>query len=168
MPEALIHYVIGDATRPRGGGNKIIVHCCNNKGLWGAGFVVALSKRWARPEHEYRAWSRCPRTLCFQLYGERFELGAVQFVPVEYDITVANLVGQHDVGPDRDGTPPVRYQFIEIGLQKTAAKARTLKATIHMPRMGCGLAGGRWERIEEIIKKTCAGLEVYVYDLPKE
>jgi hypothetical protein len=49
-----------------------------------------------------------------------------------------------------------------------AAKARELNATVHMPRIGCGLAGGTWERIEPLIQRTLidAGIEAHVYDLP--
>ena len=45
-----IRYVIGDATAPEGEGPKVIVHVCNDIGGWGRGFVVALSKRWDKPE----------------------------------------------------------------------------------------------------------------------
>ncbi len=36
-----------------------------------------------------------------------------------------------------------------------------------MPRIGCGLAGGKWEEIEPIIQSALLenGIEVYVYDL---
>jgi hypothetical protein len=36
-----------------------------------------------------------------------------------------------------------------------------------MPRIGCGLAGGKWEQIEPIIERTLAdaGIHVNVYDL---
>jgi hypothetical protein len=35
-----------------------------------------------------------------------------------------------------------------------------------MPRIGCGLAGGDWNKVEAIINKTLIsnGLEVFVYD----
>jgi hypothetical protein len=35
-----------------------------------------------------------------------------------------------------------------------------------MPRIGCGLAGGKWEQIEPIIERTLLNknVEVYVYD----
>jgi O-acetyl-ADP-ribose deacetylase (regulator of RNase III) len=38
-----------------------------------------------------------------------------------------------------------------------------------MPRIGCGLAGGSWEEIEPIIKRTLTdqGVEVVVYDFAK-
>jgi hypothetical protein len=32
-----------------------------------------------------------------------------------------------------------------------------------MPRIGCGLAGGKWEEIEPIIKKLMT-VDTYVYD----
>ena len=35
----------GDATSPQAKGPKIIAHACNDIGGWGAGFVVAVSKR---------------------------------------------------------------------------------------------------------------------------
>ena len=36
-----------------------------------------------------------------------------------------------------------------------------------MPRIGCGLAGGDWNKVEKIINETLIdkGIEVYVYDL---
>ena len=41
-----------------------------------------------------------------------------------------------------------------------------LEASVHMPRIGCGLAGGKWEEIEPIItdELTSQGIEVSVYD----
>lgn len=49
---------------------------------------------------------------------------------------------------------------------KSADEALKLKASIHMPRIGCGLAGGKWEEIEIIIERTLIknNVEVYVYD----
>lgn len=48
-----------------------------------------------------------------------------------------------------------------------AVEALELEASVHMPRIGCGLAGGRWEKIEPIISDelTSHGIEVTVYDL---
>jgi O-acetyl-ADP-ribose deacetylase (regulator of RNase III) len=79
---------------------------------------------------------------------------------------VANVIGQHGL---RSGgrKPPIRYEAVEQCLAKVAEKARELAASVHMPRIGCGLAGGRWERIEPLIVKTLceAGIPVTVYDL---
>lgn len=154
-----ISYVIGDATKPVGDGAKIIVHVCNDIGGWGRGFVVALSKRWPEPERRYRAWHR----------GEEkvpFALGEVQFVLVSEAVWVANLIGQRDVRTVA-GVPPVRYHAITKGLQRVAEEALRIGASVHMPRIGCGLAGGKWEEVGKIVELQLANKEVpvIVYDL---
>ena len=155
-----INYVVGDATAPEGAGSKIVVHVCNDVGAWGRGFVLALSRRWPEPEQQYRRWHRGEATL-------PFALGQVQFVQVDRDLWVANLIGQHDIRP-QDGVPPIRYDALRQGLRTVAAEAAQLAAVVHMPRIGCGLAGGRWEDVEPIIEQELVtqGLTVTVYDLP--
>jgi O-acetyl-ADP-ribose deacetylase (regulator of RNase III) len=152
-----IKYIKGDATSPDTPGNKIIVHICNDVGGWGKGFVLALSKRWKEPEAEYRAWYKS---------GKDFDLGKVQFVKIEEDLWVANLIGQHKVYKDETGKPPIRYEAVSNGLEKVSEFALENKASIHMPRIGCGLAGGTWDLMEPIIAKVLAkkGIEVTVYD----
>ena len=157
-----IQYLEGDATRPVGNGRKILVHVCNDAGGWGKGFVVAISKRWQEPERQYRAWFRTGTE-----DGKSFTLGAVQFVEVERDLVVANLIGQHGTGVRR-GQPPVRYESIRAGLGEVAARAIEESASVHMPRIGCGLAGGKWEEITPMIEAELIGkgVPVSVYDLP--
>jgi O-acetyl-ADP-ribose deacetylase (regulator of RNase III) len=50
-------------------------------------------------------------------------------------------------------------------MEVVAARAKKAGASIHMPRIGCGLGGGTWDMIEPILLETCEGLEVTVYDL---
>jgi O-acetyl-ADP-ribose deacetylase (regulator of RNase III) len=152
-----ISYIKGDATQPIGRGNKIIVHVCNDIGGWGRGFVMAISKKWKEPELKYREWASS---------GEKFELGEVQFVQVEPSLWVANLVGQRDTKKGKDGSPPVRYDAIRKGLEKVSVFAKQINASVHMPRIGCGLAGGTWDQIEPSIahELTGAGVETVVYD----
>jgi O-acetyl-ADP-ribose deacetylase (regulator of RNase III) len=158
MRQMNINYLTGDATQPAGDGPKIIVHICNDVGGWGRGFVLAISKRWPEPERQFRAWHRGET-------GQPFALGEVQFVEVDESISVANLIGQHDIHTI-DGIPPVRYDAIRKGLQTTAAKAKQTGASVHMPRIGCGLAGGKWELVSEIVERelTKEGVAVFVYD----
>ena len=51
-------------------------------------------------------------------------------------------------------------------LEKVAARAQELGASVHMPRIGCGLAGGTWDRIEPLIVASLGarGVPVTVYD----
>jgi O-acetyl-ADP-ribose deacetylase (regulator of RNase III) len=155
-----IDYLIGDATLPIGKENKIIVHVCNDIGGWGKGFVLAISKRWIAPEKAYRDWYTSQNN---------FELGEVQFVKVENNLWIANLIGQHKIRKDDQGNSPIRYEAIEIGLNIILKKAKEINASVHMPRIGCGLAGGNWKSIEPILKKVLIknGIETYVYDFEK-
>ena len=152
-----IRFLKGDATCPIVEGNKIIVHICNDIGGWGLGFVLALSKRWPEPEVEYRKWYESM---------ENFVLGEVQFVKVEGHISVANMIAQHNVVSIK-GIPPIRYEALDKCLQKVGDRAKEINATIHMPRIGCGLAGGTWVEVEKLIYKNLIGrgIEVFVYDL---
>lgn len=154
---AKVNYVIGDATNPQVEGNKIIVHICNDIGGWGKGFVMAISKRWKKPEQQYREWFKS---------NDKFSLGQVQFVEVEEGFWVANLIGQHKINKDENGNAPIRYDAILLGLETVGEFANEKGATIHMPRIGCGLAGGTWDKVEPLIIKSLIekDIEAYVYD----
>lgn len=155
-----IRYVEGDATRPQADGPAIIAHICNDAGGWGLGFVLAVSRRWPEPERAYRWWYQGRA-------GNDFRLGAVQVVPVAPNLWVANMVGQHGTRRTEAG-PPIRYDAVFECLAWLAAKATAKGASVHMPRIGCGLAGGTWDRIEPLIEQTLtvAGVPTTVYDLP--
>lgn len=148
-----INYVRGDATAPQGEGIKIICHVCNNIGAWGAGFVLALSKKWVEPEAHYRSMVE-------------YRLGDVEIVSVDNNIYVANMIAQKDVMSnlgDNDN-PPIRYYAINEAMYKVNEFAKKNNASIHMPRIGCGLAGGDWNKIEDILRRVTT-VPVTVYDL---
>jgi len=154
-----IIYLKGDATSPQAGGVKIIAHICNDIGGWGKGFVLALSKRWEEPEAAYRLWHR-------ERAKNDFALGSIQIVKTETYIYVANMIGQRGVKTGRSTGAPVRYEAIEQCLTQLVIEAKSLNASVHMPRIGCGLAGGKWELIEPVIERTLSAndIDVYVYD----
>ena len=154
-----IFYVIGDATRPKIAGRKIIAHICNDRGAWGRGFVLALSKISREPELAYRQWFATRK-------NNDFALGSVQFAPFAPEILVANMIGQHDIRTKR-GVPPIRYGAVEKALSKVCREALRLDASVHLPRIGCGLAGGDWSRIQPLIEEQLCAFDVpvFVYDL---
>ena len=158
-----ITYVDGDATCPVFTTNKaIITHIVNDVNCWGSGFVMALSNKWKEPEegfHKASAPHNGPSMM---------QLGKVQIIKVEPNIYVANLVAQHMVGEDEYGEAPIRYDALIVCLCKisNAIKAFGGSISVHMPRMGAGLARGRWEIIEPIVRiELCErGIPVTVYD----
>jgi O-acetyl-ADP-ribose deacetylase (regulator of RNase III) len=154
-----IRFIQGDATSPQAAGPKIIAHVCNDLGGWGKGFVLAVSRRWPEPERDYRDWHR-------QRAGNGFGLGEVRLVRVRPDVWVANMIGQHGMKRGSHG-PPIRYPAVERCLAALAEHASGLDASVHMPRIGCGLVGGRWDRIEPLVVAALCErqIAVTVYDI---
>lgn len=167
-----IEYVDGgNAVYPQGDGIKYIIHCCNDVGAWGAGFVLAINGRWVNPEAAYRLWSSNAST---------FKLGQIQAVQVENDISVINMIGQRGIGTDRIKiggitriVKPIRYEAIEECLQRVAAlcvdsQSNQVIANVHAPKFGSGLAGGEWKHIEQLIESNISGhnIPVTIYNYP--
>ena len=123
--------------------------------------MLAVSRRWPAPEQQYRAWFRAGSSAT-----PPFALGQVQFVPVEDQLWVANLLGQHGVRRAGD-PPPIRYDTMRAGLRRVAAFAQQQGMSVHMPRIGTGLAGGDWEVISRMIEEELLAcrVPVTVYDL---
>jgi O-acetyl-ADP-ribose deacetylase (regulator of RNase III) len=161
---AKIHYIIGDATLPieTKAENRLIVHCCNSLGAWGAGFVVPLGRRYPLAKEGYKKF--------IDENSGKSILGEVNDVPVGKHLYVENLIGQSFLHKKPNGEIPCNYIAIETGFLNIIKKHRE-NFSVHMPRIGCGLAGGDWETIEEIIHRIfidIADVDVYVYDLKKQ
>lgn len=155
-----IRYVTGDATALAVDGPVVLAHCVNSVGRWGAGFVLAVSARWPHVKADYLDWWRDRGR------GD-FALGATRHVAVGPGRWVANMVGQRGIaGP---GNPkPIDYGALEQCLTAVAVHALRYAAVVHMPRVGCGLAGGRWADVEPLVDRCLctAGVRVTVFDLP--
>ena len=152
----IIKYLKGDATAPQSmNGDGIICHVNNDVGGWGAGFVLAISKKWTQPEAEYRKMSKVHRVV-----------GNVQFVTVDNNLIVANMIAQNGLRFNDFGVPAVNYAAIEVCLNKVCKMASSMIIDVHMPRIGCSLAGGSWEVVELIILRVLRmhNCDVYVYD----
>lgn len=155
----MISYVKGDATAPIGTGVKMIAHVTNTNGGWGAprgarGFVQAISKKWPEPERRYRA------------HPESQELGQNQYVYVGPDLWVVNMCAQRGYA-SRQYPLALDYAALRICLDQLSVGARELNASVHCPRIGCGLGGGRWPDVERLLTQRLVanGIRVTVYDL---
>jgi O-acetyl-ADP-ribose deacetylase (regulator of RNase III) len=155
-----IRYLKGDATKVRGHGNKIIAFIINDKGRsWGAGFARTVQRKWPFVLDEFQHWVEHNRS--------EFTLGNVHISRIEPELTIFKMVAQHGYG--ESPTPRIRYGALEACLGRLAETAMAQKASVHMPRIGCGQAGGSWWVISELLEDTLLkkGIEVTVYDLPK-
>jgi O-acetyl-ADP-ribose deacetylase (regulator of RNase III) len=155
----MIRYHEGDVTRPIGSGPRIVAHCCNDVGRFGAGVASAITKRWPLAQAQYLRWSQR------ELGGAALALGAVQLVRVDTALWIANIIGQSGVARLDDPRVPIRYDALRTGLGKLCDAALARSASVHMPRIGMGYAKGDWAVIEPLITETlvAGGVEVTVY-----
>ena len=118
--------------------------------------MLAVSRRWPEPERDFRAWHRGragndvgPRR------GPR-RAGPTRHLGGEH--------GRPTRHQDRQFGPPIRYDTLGRCLTAVGEHALTLHASIHIPRIGCGLAGGRWDQIEPIIIRTLCARDIPTVD----
>lgn len=152
----MVRYVIGDATEPQAE-RVIIAHVVNNRGGWGAGFSGALSKRYPEAEAIYRSFTSR-------------KLGKIQTLYPSEHVAIVNMIAQN--GYKSAANPvPLSYPALTLCLREVAKIKALIEAfyngqefVVQMPRIGAGLAGGDWERIESSINTFLP--EAIIVDLP--
>jgi O-acetyl-ADP-ribose deacetylase (regulator of RNase III) len=159
LSTAGITYLRGDAAAPRGSAPRLITQIVNDTAFtWGGGFSLAIRRKWPSAQQAYRQWAYENR--------KNLSLGNVHLADAENDLAVVSMVAQHGYGSS--DKPRIRYSALRTCLQHLAMLAAKQKATVHMPRIGTGLAGGSWNIVSELIDDTLcrSGISVFVYDLP--
>jgi O-acetyl-ADP-ribose deacetylase (regulator of RNase III) len=146
-----VKIIQGNCLEPIGDGKKVIVQSCNDLGVMGSGIAKSILDKWPVVKEKYTEWS--VKT------DKSFRLGEIQFVLVEEDILICNIIGQKGLGFEEiDGVklPAVRYFAIFEALLRLRAKISKWstndkkgenynpvgKVSIHMPLIGAGLALG--------------------------
>lgn len=154
-----IVHLFGDATEPRGTGPRLIVHIVNDRTPnWGGGFALGVKKKWKSVQDDFRAWVDLDR--------QNLSLGNTHLSHIEGTLGIVHMIAQHGYGPSR--RPRIRYAALSMCLNRVAEIALGQGATVHMPRIGTGQAGGQWSWIRELIDDSLVrrGVPVFVYELP--
>lgn len=157
--ESGITYLKGDARSPRGTGKRIIAHVVNDKTpRWGAGFPVEVKKKWPGVQTEFEQWVIESRS--------NLTLGNISISSIDPTLSIVHMICQQGYGPSVKAR--IRYKSVKTCLEKVASIAQKKQASVHMPRIGCGQAGGSWAVISELIEESLCqkGVAVTVYDLP--
>lgn len=145
----------------------LVPHVCNDRGAWGAGFVVPLGKHFPAIRQKYLEWSAGnPPAAATYPGGMGFRLGHTQVIEAHGNprVIVFNMVAQEGVGAPR----PLRYNALAACMDHVAEWKKHTEGEIRCPLFGAGLAGGNWQFIEELIKDCWLrrGIKVTVYYLP--
>ena len=148
----MLKEVIGDYSNPIGGGHRIIIDLVNafspfienEKGITQYK-PTSLSKRYPKCASSFNIWARNVKQY---ISGPKFELGEFNFVEVQSDTTVLQLL------TTEDDENKLRQAF-----EKIASKALETKSSIHFSK------GDTYKKhlqfIDEFFIKR--GLSVYLY-----
>ena len=169
MSKGVLTVVEGDATDPQRTKDQneicIIPHVCNDLGGWGAGFVVALTKKFGeKPERTYLNY----------LLGQKGlpVMGKTCFAKMSDKLCVANMIAQHGYINADTNPVPLSYKALvncmaDVAEYISYIQSKTLcPVVIHCPKFGSELAGGKWEFILELIRELWLekGIDVVVYE----
>lgn len=157
-----LRYVRGDATEPHREGPTIIAHIVNDRAQrWSPrGFAGALMRRHPPAATLYETWQ-----------GEDARrLGSVHLGQLDENLWVASLVAQAGYGEARPGRPRLRVTALRAALDGLATLAAERDASVHMPLMGTGQAGGSWPVVRDLVLAELVdqGVPVQVYVLPEQ
>jgi O-acetyl-ADP-ribose deacetylase (regulator of RNase III) len=151
-----IQYQHGDVARATGAGPIVIGHVVSDSAhSWGrVGVARALAARYRDAATAFRAWSIAD--------GDNLQLGNVHEVDVGRNepVVIASMVAQRGYGSSL--TPRLVYSALATALDRLAASARRRGATVHLPRIGAGQAGGRWDLVEELLHERLVRADVPV------
>lgn len=156
---AELTYLQGDALRPRGTSKRIVTQIINDSAFtWGGGFSLGVRDKWPIAHDAFRNWATGDR--------RNLRLGNLHLATVDENLQVASLIAQRGYGPSPK--PRIRYVHLRNCLEKLGEIARNEGASVHIPRIGCGQAGGSWSIVAELVEDAlCSrGVSVWVYDLP--
>ncbi|MDO8309015.1 MAG: ImmA/IrrE family metallo-endopeptidase [Actinomycetota bacterium] len=125
------------------------------------GVAASLAQRFPQAASAFRHWTIAS--------PDNLVLGAVHHVQMwagERPVTIVSMVAQDGHGASK--TVRLHYSALSEALAQVALLATSRQAVVHLPRIGAGQAGGRWDLIEEIITEELAdrGLDVTIHTLP--
>jgi len=133
----------------------IIAHGCNCRGGFGKGVAYHMAKlhprakEWYLKKHKAGDWT----------------LGDVQFLNSK-DKIIANCATQDTYWQTGDKKEVLaNYWAIRSCMVKLAYFADINRMTVAMPKIGAGLAGGDWDKIEKIINHEFGEIPIKVYVL---
>jgi O-acetyl-ADP-ribose deacetylase (regulator of RNase III) len=132
-------------------------HGCNTKRTMGSGVAKALRAKWPQV---YQA------DLDFDEAAGKKRIGRFSFTKVSNNKTVYNIYTQVEYLPR--GVDHFEYEGFRKGLSDVFEhmKSNGMKS-LALPKIGAGLAGGRWQDIKKIIEEVSEekGIEVTIYEI---
>ena len=139
----MIKYIDGDLLETD---VDVIIHQVNTRGVMGAGLALQIKKKYPDVFAEYYHICKNAET------HPEYLLGECQVISTDDGKYVANVFGEDKYWPK--GVRHTDYDALEGGLKFLKMWMKTNgKKTCGCPYLlGCGLAGGSWEIVLEILR----------------
>jgi len=146
-------YIKGDITETE---LKYIAHGVNCQNVMESGVAKALFTKWPKVKEKYHKYCNEMTEL----------LGSAEQVWTEKKC-IYNLFTQFDYGNSyKNGKRYVNYAAIVECFQHVKDDLCGVGNILAIPKIGCGLAGGDWNIVEQLINDTVGDdLEIWVYEL---
>lgn len=148
----MIEYINGDLIDLfKSGKFDAIAHQCNCFCTMGAGLALRIAR-------EFPEVARADKDT---LKGTRSKLGTISLADTPYG-KVFNVYGQYRYGCNIRHTD---YPALEKGLIAVCRymiRTSTDVPTIGLPLIGCGLAGGDWRIVGDIVRRSFSDCNVFV------
>ncbi len=136
----------------------VIMHQANCFKTMGAGIAKQISIKYPLANKADKLYEASPE--------ERF--GKFTYAKIRENLVIINLYGQYGLGKGLQ----TNYEKLDSAIDsflKFAKEKQTFNLNkIGVPyNMGCGLAGGDWEKVKEILieKSNKYNVDIYVYQL---
>lgn len=157
-----IHVVKGDIFNTH---CNIICHQVNCQGVMGHGIAKQVKEKYKGVFNEYKRYCDAHAD------NRKAMLGEALIVDIDYGAAVldwlvdkerkyiANIFGQLTYGPGLR----TDYKALVLGLEVVANFAKEHNLSVAIPyKIGCGLAGGDWNKVNILIEGVFAGTDIEV------
>lgn len=148
---------------------EVIAHGCNCYATMGAGIALTIGK-------EFPEAKEADENL--EIPNGIKRLGKLSYAEIDidkktgYDLSlVFNLYSQYNPGPDfrikgftkalKEMAKVIKKEFTYINAQGKKEYSGS-DVRIGLPLIGCGIAGGDWNEVSEIVKEVLSGFDVTV------
>jgi len=150
----MIKYVNGDLIQAFEDGKvTMIAHGCNCVGGFGSGVAGQIAKRYPLVRDKYK-----------QLHKEGgTKLGFFQTLYIPEKGWIINCGTQKNYLPRN--VRNADYDAIKKTMELLYSFSGNFNTTPAIPKIGCGLAGGEWDIVEDIINKIFHDRDIVVYIL---
>lgn len=153
----MIKVIDGDILTLSPDNHICVCHQVNCQGVMGAGLARQIRVAYPQVYEEYRALCRANPT---QL------LGLFQPIRITPTFTVANCFAQVNYGRNGLFTD---YAALKKCMEAARLFAETSNGIVRIPyKIGCGLGGGDWNVVYEIIETAFSNSTVYIWKYDKK